>query len=60
VVAEGSGQVDRPSPAQRADDQVAQAGHDVWGGAGADLGAVLGEGGVAEVVQAVLDSERLD
>jgi hypothetical protein len=27
----------------------------VWAGAGAYLGAVLGEGGVAEVVQAVLD-----
>src|SRR6266487_3180143 len=45
------GDVDRPRPTELADDQVAQGRHDVWGGAGADLGGVLGEGGVAEVVQ---------
>jgi hypothetical protein len=57
VVSEGGGEVDRPGAAQRTDGQVAQAGHDVWAGAGAHLGAVLGESGVAEVVQAVLDRE---
>jgi hypothetical protein len=51
VVSEGGGEVDRPSAAQHADGEVAQAGHDVWAGAGADLGAVLGEGGVADVMQ---------
>ena len=55
VVAEGGGEVDRPGAAQRADGQVAQAGHDVWAGAGSDPGGVLGKGGVANVVQAVLD-----
>jgi hypothetical protein len=51
VVAQRGGEVDRPGPAEHADDQVAQAGHDLGAGAGGDLGAVLGEGGVAEVVQ---------
>jgi hypothetical protein len=51
-VAEGSGEVDRSGAAQRAIGEVVQAGHDVGAGAGADLGAVLGEGGVAEIVQA--------
>ena len=55
VVSEGGGKVDRPAAAQRADGKVAQAGHDMRAGAAADLGAVLGEGGVADVVQAVLD-----
>jgi hypothetical protein len=55
VVAQGGGEVDRSGVAQRADGEVARAGHGVWAGAGAQLGAVLGEGGVAEVVQAVLD-----
>jgi hypothetical protein len=40
VVTEGSGEVDRPRPAEHADDQVAQARHDLRGGAGADLGGV--------------------
>ena len=53
MVSEGGGEVDRPGPAQHPDGEVAQAGHDVGAGAGADLGAVLGEGGVAGVVQAV-------
>ena len=51
VAAQRGGDVDRPRPTGHADDQVAQDRHDVGGGAGADLGAVLGEGGVAEVVQ---------
>src|SRR6266511_3285192 len=51
VAAQRGGDVDRPRPTELADDQVAQGRHDVWGGAGADLGAVLGEGGVADVVQ---------
>src|SRR4029450_13170308 len=55
VVAQGGGEVDRPGAAQRANGEVAQGRHDVGAGAGADLGAVLGEAGVADVVQAVLD-----
>jgi hypothetical protein len=50
VVAQRGGEVARPGPAEHADDQVAQAGHDVRAGAGADLGAVLGEGDIADVV----------
>jgi hypothetical protein len=50
VVAERGGQVDRPRPAQHPDGEVAQAGHRIWAGADPDLGAVLGEGDVAEVV----------
>jgi hypothetical protein len=53
VVAQGGGEVARP--AERADGQVAQAGHHVRAGAGADLPGVLGEGGVADIMQAVLD-----
>ena len=37
--------------AQKADGKVAQAGHGTRGGAGADLGGILGEGDIAEVVQ---------
>ena len=51
VVSQGGGEVDRPSAGQRADGPVAQAGHDVWGGAGAQPGGVLGEGHVADPVQ---------
>jgi hypothetical protein len=51
VAAQRGGEVDRPGPAEHPDDQVAQAGHGVGSGAGADLGAVLGEAGVADVVQ---------
>ena len=40
VVTEGSGEVDWPRPAEHADGEVVQAGHDVGAG-GADLGAVL-------------------
>jgi hypothetical protein len=59
VVAQRGGEVDRPGPAEHADDQVAQGRHDVWAGAGADLGAVLGEGGVAEVVYRLESLRRL-
>src|SRR4029450_6973986 len=60
VAAQRGGDVDRPCPAQHPDDQVAQRRHDVRAAAGADLGGILGEGGVAQVVQAVLDlSSRL-
>jgi hypothetical protein len=56
VVTEGSGEVDRPGAAEHADGQgLPRAGHDLRGGAAANLQGVLGEGGVAEVVQAVLD-----
>src|SRR5262245_41243602 len=55
VVSQGGGEVHRPGAAQRADGQVAQAGHDVGAGAGSDPRGVLGKGGVANVVQAVLD-----
>jgi hypothetical protein len=51
VAAQRGGDVDRPRPTEHPDDQVAQGRHDVRAGAGADLGAVLGEGGVADVVQ---------
>ena len=50
-VAERGGKVDRPSAGQRADGEVAQAGHDLWTGAGAQPGGVLGEGHVADPVQ---------
>jgi hypothetical protein len=55
VVAQGGGEVDRPGPTKDPDGQVAQGRHDVRCAAGADLGDVLGEGSVADVVQAVLD-----
>jgi hypothetical protein len=51
VAAQRGGEVDRPRPAQHPDDQVAQGRHDVGTGAGAELGGVLGEGSVADVVQ---------
>ena len=51
VAAQRGGEVDRPGPAEHADDQVAQAGHDLGPPSGADLGGVLGEGDIAEVVQ---------
>ena len=55
MVAERGGEVDRPSAAERADGEVAQAGHDLGAGPGPDLGGVLGEGHIPYVVQAVLD-----
>jgi hypothetical protein len=39
VVAQRDSEVDRPSSAERADDEVAQAGHDLRCGPGADLDA---------------------
>ena len=55
MVAQCGGEVDRPGADEHADDQVAQAGHDLRAGPGAQLGGVLGKGHVADVVQAVLD-----
>jgi hypothetical protein len=37
--------------AQDANGEVTQAGHGAWYSAGADLGGVLGEGNVTDVVQ---------
>jgi hypothetical protein len=51
VAAQRGGDVAVTVPPQDADGEVAQAGHGPWGVAGADLGGVLGKGGVAEVVQ---------
>jgi hypothetical protein len=58
VLAEGGSEVDRPGAAERADGEVAQARHDLRASPGAQLGGVLGEGHVADVVQAVLESLR--
>src|SRR4029453_13261671 len=55
VLAEGGGEGGWSGAAQRADGQVAQAGHDLRAGPGARLGGRLGEGDVAELMQAVLD-----
>jgi hypothetical protein len=55
VEPECGGEVDRPGAAKGADDQVAQAHHDVRAGPGAHLGGVLAEGHVPDVVQPVLD-----
>ena len=51
VAAELGGEVDRSRLVERADDQVAQAGHHSRAGAGADPRGVLGEGDIADVVQ---------
>jgi hypothetical protein len=51
VAAQRGGGVAVAVQAQDGNGEVAQAGHGAWGGAGADLAGVLGEGGVAEVVQ---------
>src|SRR4029453_17104405 len=51
VAAQRGGDVVVAAGVQDADGQVAQAGHGPGGGAGADLGGVLGKGGIAEVVQ---------
>jgi hypothetical protein len=50
LVAQRGGEVDLPGLAEHPDHRVAQAGHDVRADAAADLGGVLGEGDVAEVV----------
>ena len=55
VIAQRGGEVDRPRAAKHADDQVAQAGHDLRAAASAQLRGVLGKGHVADPVQAVLD-----
>jgi hypothetical protein len=59
VVAQRSGEVDRPSAAQQADGQVAQGRHDLRAGPRPDLGVVLGKGHVPDVVQAVFDHQRV-
>src|SRR5215216_3644226 len=51
VAAQRGGDVAVPAGAQDADGEVAQASHDPGSVAGTDLGSVLGEGGVADVVQ---------
>jgi hypothetical protein len=51
VVTERGGEVDRPRPAEHADGQVAQGCHDGGAGVGAELGGVLTEGDVADVVE---------
>jgi hypothetical protein len=42
-----------------ANGEVAQTGHGAGGGAGADLGGVLGEGDIADVVQRLESLRRL-
>jgi hypothetical protein len=51
VAAQRGGDVAVAMGAQDADGEATQAGHGPWGGAGADLAGVLGEGDIAEVVQ---------
>ena len=51
MAAQRGGDVDRPRPAQHPDGQVAQRRHDVRSAAAADLGGVLSQGDIAEVVQ---------
>src|SRR6266511_176947 len=51
VAAQRGGDVAVAAGVEDADGEVAQAGHGPGGVAGADLGGVLGEGGVADVVQ---------
>jgi hypothetical protein len=50
-VAQRGGDVAMAVGVQVADGEVAEAGHGPGGGASADLGGVLSEGGVADVVQ---------
>ena len=54
VIAQGGGDAGVAGQAQDGDGKVAQAGHDAWPVAGADLGSVLVVGDVP--MQAVLDS----
>jgi hypothetical protein len=51
VAAEAGGDADGPGEFQGADREVAAGGHCAWRVAGPQLGGVLGEGGVADVVQ---------
>jgi hypothetical protein len=51
VAAQGGSEVDRPRPAEHPSREVAQDRHDVWRGAGADLGGVFTEADVADVAQ---------
>jgi hypothetical protein len=44
------------SEAEEADRDVSHRGHDLWGGAGSDLGSVFVEGDVADMVFAVFYS----
>jgi hypothetical protein len=44
------------SESEKANRDVSHGGHDLWGGAGPDLGSVFVEGDVADVVLAVLYS----
>lgn len=53
--AEGGGDVGVTGQAEGADGQVAQAGHDLGRSTGADLGAVLVVGDIADPVDSVLD-----
>ncbi|MGH3586800.1 MAG: hypothetical protein ACRDQ0_10800, partial [Pseudonocardia sp.] len=55
VMSECGGDVRGAGEAVQADRDVPQGGHDLRPGAGLDLGGVLGEGDVADPVQAVLD-----
>jgi hypothetical protein len=56
VVTQRGGDGARSAVVERADDEVAQAGHDVGAVASADLAGVFAEGDVTDVVQAVLDA----
>jgi hypothetical protein len=51
VAAQRGGDVVVTMPPEGGDGEVAQAGHGAGRGAAAELGGVLGEGGVADVVQ---------
>ena len=55
MVAQGGGDAGSSGQPQDGDGQVAQAGHDLRAGRGADLGVVLVEVNVADPVQPVLD-----
>jgi hypothetical protein len=49
VVAQHDSEVDWRSSAERADDEVAQAGHHLRCGPSADLGAILGGGHIPDL-----------
>ena len=52
-MSESRGKVVGAGEAVQADHEVAQGGHDLWGGTGAYLGLVFGEGHIADPVQPV-------